>query len=202
MTTTLKNSLFFCLTVFVFICCNSSGNQTTANAKPDSIAMGNQPINGSRLDTSKPDNDTTAVDSLFKIKVLTKGNFHSDEVWETASKEKWFGLFKGKETVYLKETIVKTKRVHDVVVDENDNEKTGWEVSTSNKDSCIILMAALPYSTDRKIQSVTLSKNMIFPGETLDVSYLGNQYKIFATGEKRKNSKTLKLMKCKIINYT
>lgn len=189
MATTLKHSTACSLTIYILTSCNNVNTQTAdqiKNTTIDTVAIAKQTAQQVAADTINYDYTAFPVDSLLKTKVLTTGNFHSDEVWETASKEKWFGLFKNKEGFYLKEAIVKTKSVHDEIVDENEYAKTGWEVTTSNKDSNILLIEAQPYLADRKIQTVSLPKNFIYPDETVSISYLGNQYKMIATGRKKK----------------
>lgn len=166
------------LPVYVYI---HSTNSNTNNTQSENT----QTVQGSSIETSIEDNDVFPVDSLLKTKLLTTGKFHSDEVWKTASKGKWTGIFKDTEGFYLKETTVKTKRVHDDIVDKT-NENTGWEVTTSNKDTNFILIEALPFLADRKIQALALSKKIIYPDEEFKVSYLGKEYKIFATGSKKK----------------
>jgi hypothetical protein len=188
MATLLKNITASLLTVFVLTACNSVNTQTGDKveiSKPNTV-VAKQPLDVHSTENLSPDNAVFPVESLLKTKVLTTGNFHSDEVWETADREKWYGIFKNAEGLYLQKTTVIIKKFHDEVVDENENEKTGWQVTTSNKDSNIILIEALPYLADTKIQTVTLLKNFIFPDETLTVSYLGDQYKIFAIGIKKK----------------
>src|SRR5690606_29970484 len=87
---------------------------------------------------------------------------------------------------YLQETKLKTKRVYDQIVDENENEKTGWEVQTINKDTSIILIEASKFLTPHNVQQAILSKEQVYPGDTLRINYLGIDYKIFATGGKKK----------------
>lgn len=139
------------------------------------------------------DNDTITydypyfpIDSLFTTRVLTYGTFHSDEVWESADKEKWFGLFKSNTGFYLQETKLKTKRVYDPILDEKESDKTGWEIQTINKDTSIILIEPSIFLKPHKVQQATLSKEQVFPGDTLRINYLGVDYKIYATGSKKK----------------
>ena len=189
MSTTLKNITASCLTVFVLTACNSvktKPSDKVENLQTDTLVVAKQTMIDTSIEMPSDQNIVFPIDSLLKTKVLITGYFHSDEVSETAHKEKWMGIFKNKEGYYLKETTIKTKRVHDEIIDENENEKTGWEVSTLNKDSNIILIEALPYFANRKIQNVPLSKNFIYPDENLSFSFLGNQYKLFATGNKKK----------------
>ncbi len=154
---------------------------------PDSSAMASLPA------TPEPDKDTIAqdyppfpVDSTLSTKILPVGTFHHDEVWDNAAQLKWFGLFKRGERYYLEKTKIRTKRVHDMIVDEDEDEKTGWEVTSNNKDSCIMLVEALPYLKNRKVQAVKLDTTSIYPGDTLSFRYLDVDYTLFATGNKKK----------------
>lgn len=131
------------------------------------------------------DNTIYPVDSLLNVKILTIGSFHNDEVWKNASLEKWFGVFVNKDDVYFAETKLKIKNVFDVVLDENENEKTGWEIKTVNKDTSFILIEGLSFFKNHTIKKILLEKEEVFPGDTLYINYLGIDYKIFATGEKK-----------------
>ena len=71
-------------------------------------------------------------------------------------------------------------------MDENESEKTGWDVQTVNKDTCIILIEGLNFLSNHKIQQEVLSKEQVIPGDTLRFNYLGIDYKIFAIGGKKK----------------
>jgi hypothetical protein len=79
-----------------------------------------------------------------------------------------------------------TKRVIDEVLAESEEEKTGWDVQTVNKDTSIILFEGLNFLSPRNVQQAVLAKEYIFPGDTLRINYLGVDYKIFATGRKKK----------------
>lgn len=127
------------------------------------------------------------IDSLFTSKVLTTGSFHSDEVWDNADKLKWFGLFKSKTGFYISETKLITKKVYDPIEDENENDKSGWEVQTINKDTSIILLESSKFLKPCKVQQAILAKDEILPGENLRFKYLGVDYKLYATGVKKKD---------------
>jgi hypothetical protein len=132
------------------------------------------------------DNYSYPDDSIFTAKVLTVGSFHGDEVWDDVDKVKWFGLFRGKFGYYIDETKLITKRVIDEVLAESEEEKTGWDVQTVNKDTSIILFEGHHFLSPRNVQPTVLAKEYIFPGDTLEINYLGIDYKIFATGRKNK----------------
>lgn len=135
------------------------------------------------------DNLVYPIDSQMTVKVLTTGLFHSDEVWPTATKERWFGLFRSKGSFYVNETSLTVKRIHDVVVDEDDQE-TGWQVTTNNADTSIILMGSVSLLTNRKVEPVRLPQDIIYPGDTMAFNYKGMSYRLFATGNKKQDDKT------------
>jgi hypothetical protein len=127
------------------------------------------------------------ADEQLPMKIFTVGNFHEDEVWKTAENEKWIGLFEGQDGFYLAATTIKTERIHDPVVDEDETEKTGWQVSVPNQDSALLLMQAIPIIKERKINAVHLVKNSFDPGDSMQFSYEGSAYQLYATGVKEKN---------------
>jgi hypothetical protein len=133
--------------------------------------------------------DSFIVDhSVFPIRILTTGIFHNDEIPENAGSMKWIGLFKDRNGYYLNEAKVNSVPAHDLVLDEDESVMTGWEVSTQEKDTSILLMQPLPYFSKRKIKAVKLSKTEIYPGEKLSFNYLGIEYELSATGNKKKEN--------------
>jgi hypothetical protein len=174
------------LTVFGMTACNNTSRENNAqnqNEFADTLFTGAVTDN----DTITYDNYSYPVDSSFTTKVLAAGIFHGDEVWEHANKENWFGLFKGTTGFYIAETKLKTKRVHDPIVDEKESDKTGWEVRTLNHDTVLILIEKLEYLAPRNVQPAALTKEHVFPGDTLRIHYLGVDYKIYATGGKKED---------------
>ena len=175
--------------VFSLTACNNLNKQNNLvkeTSTVDTLASAIKDSNVNDIDTVSYDYSYFPIDSLFTTKVLTVGTFHDDEVWESADKEKWFGLFKSNTGFYLQETKLKTKRVYDQIVDENENEKTGWEVQTINKDTSIILIETSNFLTPHSVKQAILSKEQVYPGDTLRINYFGIDYKIFATGGKKK----------------
>ncbi len=185
MTITKQSILLVVLLVFLLTACeNSNGTKSNEHQTISVDTIITESIEDT--DTLTYNYSTFPIDSLFSAKVLTVGTFHSDEVWDNADKGKWFGLFKKNTRFYITETKLKLKRVHDGIVDANESEKTGWEIQTENKDAAIILIERLNFLTARNVQQAILSKDQIFPGDTIQISYLGIDYKIFATGDKKK----------------
>lgn len=159
---------------------NSIENQTTSVDTTKTKAVAEN-------DTITYDYSSFPIDSTFSTKVLTVGTFHEDEVWKSAKNENWFGVFKGRNGCYISQTKIKTVKVFDPVLDEDSlKDKTGWDVEAINKDTCVVLIAGLDFLSSRQINQTVLSKDQIFPGDTLLINYLGIDYKIFATGGKKK----------------
>jgi hypothetical protein len=117
-------------------------------------------------------------------KLLTTGSFHNNEVLENADREEWFGLFKNMSGFYLAKTEVQIERITDITIDTNENDKTGWEVQTVNKDTSVILIAGLSILKAHRVRQAELTNNMLWPGDTLIFNYLGKEYKLIATGNK------------------
>lgn len=184
-----QDLLILIFAVLGLTACNNSGQQHNTENKisgGDTLAKA---ITANELldkDTIIYDDFSFPIDSALSTKVLTEGMFHADEVWDNVAKEKWLGLFWSKAGCYLAETKLKTKRVYDAIIDEEETKKTGWDVQTVNKDSAIILIEALSYLTPHKVQEVILNKAQIFPGDTLRINYKGINYEIFATGGKKR----------------
>ncbi|WP_341903439.1 hypothetical protein [Fluviicola taffensis] len=176
----LKSITYLSLVIFALPGCN---NPTPKKGIPESGKTSD-----TLLVTSEHTDSIQEDTTVFPITILTTGTFHNDEVGENVGNMKWIGLFKGPNGNYLKETKLKISQVYDPVLDEDESIKTGWEVSTSGKDTTIILIQALPYLKNGKIRSVPITKNYIYPGEQISFNYLGIDYELFATGNKKKEN--------------
>ncbi len=186
MKTTKQLLALVCIT-YVFCACNNANKKSNANA--DTVLQ-NTESNIANNDSIIYDDNIFPVDSFLHTKILTTGTFHSDEVWDNADKGNWFGLFKNQSGYYVAETKLKLSRVHDEISDEKENEKTAWMVETTNKDTSLILVEGNSLLSPIKVKQTTLSKTQVLPGDTLHINYLGTDYKIFATGGKKKTQES------------
>jgi hypothetical protein len=179
--------IFAIAALSLFACNNANESaRSDSNAKPADTLPKVSADNETATNTIAYNEIEFPVDSTLPVKVLPVGLFHNDEVPANAGKMQWFGLFKNNAGYHLARTRIKTVRAHDPVLDEDEKTKTGWEVSATHKDSCLLLIEALPYLADRPIPKTIISENHIYPGDTLSLSYSGVEYKIFATGNKKK----------------
>lgn len=95
----------------------------------------------------------------FKIKLLETGEgFHGDQV-NAESGEIWLGLFKDQEKYFLRNTALKISRVHDPIVDEQENIETGKSVSTDSKAEAIFLLKNAKTLRQGEIETVFLAND-------------------------------------------
>ncbi len=117
-----------------------------------------------------------------QVRILTAGTFHSDEVWEGADKENWYGLFPGEQGFSIRKTKIITTRVADGLFDDVEKgEKTGWEVETESSEWPVLLITGLDLAETQTTHADIPST--IYPGDTVNFTYEGIPYRIFATGE-------------------
>jgi hypothetical protein len=69
-----------------------------------------------------------AAGSQPLIALLETGEFHGDEV-DAKSGEQWLGLYRTQQGYVLRNSIIRVEAVHDVVVDDNENVRTGKKVT-------------------------------------------------------------------------
>lgn len=141
------------------------------------------------IDTITYDTDYYPIDTLLTTKILIESTFHEDEIDESFLNKEWFALVKNKKEYQLTETKLIAKRIHDVVLDESEKDKTGWKITISSKDTSLLLIEAQPYLSERKIQNYNLPE-YIYPQDTVAFSYQNKAYKLFATGGKRKETES------------
>lgn len=162
--------------------CNKSDTKIIA-VKTAKKAVDIPKIDSSEVDLT--DKFSFPVDSLLPVKILRTEMFHDDEVDVNLDKKVWFGLFKHNNTYTLSQTKVFIKRVNDPVVDENEEDKTGWEVSTAVKDTCIVLIEKNLYLNDREVWSIKVPENL-GDNEDFEFNYKNIEYTLFALVEIRK----------------
>ncbi len=153
-------------------CCSSSHEKAPTN---DSTTNQPQAVVKNTTDTTQEKINDSPIPLLYT------GSFHSDEVWKNADKMAWIGLFFSGKNYYLASSKIKIEKVHDEVVDA-DNEKTGWEVSTSQKDSCIFLTKPQSFLKASHVTSLGFTQKELIPNDTLSFSYKGINYQLYATG--------------------
>ncbi len=182
--------IFLFLILFLFSCNETKRNNSfdiVEENKIDSIKITEVNIIEEVVDTITYDEIYFPIDSLLTTKLLTEGTFHEDEVDASVLNKEWFGLFTEGKKFNLSKTKLIVKRVNDPVLDENENEKTAWKINTVINDTSLVLIEVSPFLTERIIENYDLPQ-YIYPNDTISFNYLNKDYKLFATGGKRKES--------------
>ncbi|VXB67523.1 conserved hypothetical protein [Flavobacterium sp. 9AF] len=186
----MKAILLF-IPALLLISCNEKKQDSTSEPFEENIQISipseQETTFEESTDTIVYDNNYYPIDSLLSVKLLAENIFHEDEVEINDIKKDWYGLFIKENVFYLKKTKLITKRVNDPILDENEKDKTAWDISSEIKDTSIILIENIPFLSEGKIKNYALSQ-YIYPNDTLKFNFLNKDYIIYATGSKRKES--------------
>ena len=163
----------------------SNENKQNLNVKTDTTDYTSQNTN-TDIDTITYDTVTFPNFEELKTKILSEGSFHNDEVWNTAKKENWLGIFYNSNELYIDSTKILIKSVFDVVLDDENGKKTGWEVSAKHTDTAIIFVQNSNISPKRNIKQIKLNKQYLYPEDSFDFDYNGITYTLYAKGGKKK----------------
>ncbi|MDI9863634.1 hypothetical protein QM480_04825 [Flectobacillus sp. DC10W] len=120
----------------------------------------------------------------YKIKVQMSGTFHEGQVPLDSDKKSWMGIFQTERGIELKKTSISLEKVHDEIIDEQPEAKTGIQINIPQKDICLLLIEAQPYLEDHVIAPLTLPRIEFYPNDVAEFEYLGVKYKLFAVGKK------------------
>lgn len=119
--------------------------------------------------------------AFAKIEILTLGSFHGNEV-QAQNEEEWFGVYRTSNSTYVKKIKLKIKTVHDPVMDANEDQKTGVEVSVEG-ESPLFLVKGLKLAEGQKIDSFTLPRSELQPQESLSIDFKKFKGKLIAEGK-------------------
>ena len=183
---TLQKLLSLLIIAGLYSCMNNAPNNASENVLPTDTVWGTRTA-ATEITEPETNDFYFPADSLFIAKVLMTGPFHEDEVWPTAKDENWMGLFKSGNGYYTAPTRIRTTKVFDPVLDEDSLvNKTGWQVEAINQDSCLLLVSPLSFLKAKTVEPLLLKRDKIYPGDTLSFHYSGTDYKLYATGTKKK----------------
>jgi hypothetical protein len=169
-------------------CGNRGGKAETAKPGTADTAIfmesGNEMVPIQYDEVSFPGDDLPGV-------ALRGGVFHEDEVTDDLRKGPWFGLFQGPNGWYVGPTDLRLTRVPDPLEDPNRDESEapefgpGWEVKTSVEDPNVLLLRGKKYLKKGPVVAVESPKFadlQVLPGDTVEITYGGRTYTLYATG--------------------
>ena len=152
------------------------------NPKNKQISFTNDSTKNSELTSVPIDTLIFPTENDGIAKVIQTGNFHEDEIKKEYEKERWVGLFTKDQHYYLKETSIKIKKIKDQIVDE-DNQMTGWNVSTTIKDTALVLISGIDNLLSKNVVSIIPNENELFPNKSINIKWGDTEYKLTATGQ-------------------
>jgi hypothetical protein len=159
--------------------CNQTGVVVGEKRADTAVAVADLPALGEDFVT-----DTMAFptygDTAYPGKVLTTGRFHGDEVQDDASSMAWFGIFKNADGAYYLDTAhIMARHVEDI---GDAGTPTGWEVTTANTDSSLMLISGFNLGRRAVLENLMPMKQQVIPGDTMAFDYKGSRYRLYATG--------------------
>jgi len=194
----LRLSYFLC--VVLLISCNHTAKTTIAKANIKSVSA-------KRVTNVQNANDTLAIpddtipkiiipegtiqvvqrliDTNNKVKILEDGSipYHGD-IDPGDAKLNWEGIFYNKGNFYIKPTKIKITSEHSEM-DEEENQKTGWQIKCDIKDSCFILISGVDNLVKGTIKRCPWHGGFDHAGQKKEFNYEGVTYTLYTTGAKR-----------------
>ncbi|MEM8901111.1 MAG: SH3 domain-containing protein [Bacteroidota bacterium] len=114
------------------------------------------------------------------MEILVTGTFHGEDVPSNSASREWLGLFEGEEGFYVSYIEPKLERVRDDMID-GEGEKTGWEVSTSREDKCILLVAGMAVN-EGKVDYYPVEDKSPLPGSSIFIEGPKVPTSLYVTG--------------------
>ncbi len=127
------------------------------------------------------------VDTTSKIKLLSDGSSYTaqDDVNSKDAKLHWKGIFYNKGNYYIKPTKIRLTKEHSELDDDDkSDQKTGWRVKCTEKDSCLQLISGVDNLIAGPIKQVK-PIDFYYAGQKQEFDYQGIKYTLYTTGSKR-----------------
>lgn len=177
----MKYFISLSIIVFFFSCSNEENTKSHNNPiKKNSDSVEVEIDTLAKSDNAEPCDFPDSLftfqiynDSLYPIQLLFVGHHHSDEVDEKLIKQKWIGIFKNSNGFYLKETSIISHRVQDIA--DEGNEKTGWNISTPQKDSCLYLIYKGKFLREGAIKTISTIESLAI-GDSINLKFDDKKY--------------------------
>ena len=127
-----------------------------------------------------------------KIEIMETGAFHGEEV-SVKTGEIWLGLFKQNENYSLLPVVITVENVHDPIIDNDESEKTGKEVTVLGRENAVFLIRGRGFSQSRVVKTVFQGEKSIENDFDEIFDFEGGKYNLKVESE-RKNAENPKLL--------
>jgi hypothetical protein len=118
------------------------------------------------------------------VQLIEAGAFHGDEI-QARSGERWLGLYKTAKGFALIDSVVQIKRVHDPVVDEDENKETGKEVSVNHSSEPIFLVKGAMMLKTGSVTTVFVGRKALGSTSNVSLKLGSNEYRLKVTTKER-----------------
>jgi hypothetical protein len=121
-------------------------------------------------------------DNIYEL--FATGFFHEDEVPENFQQKEWFALNLSANEAKLEFVQLLVERVHDPLLDEHENIKTGWSIQIDNMDEPVFLFENHKMLPLGVIKHIPVEKAAFYPGIQWNFEFNSNNYSLKATGHR------------------
>jgi hypothetical protein len=122
-----------------------------------------------------------------RIQLIETGDFHGSDMPAKSSKG-WLGLYKTGKGFALIETTIKVQPTRDAVVDEDENEKTGKEVSVNHSTEPLFLVKGAAMLKGGSAATVLSGEKDLLNNKTISLRLAGKDYHLKVIANKRKSN--------------
>lgn len=127
--------------------------------------------------------------------------FHNDEVKKDWERNNWYALVNkdGKYTMQMAD--IHIEPAYDVIVDENESDKTGWAVTSDGHGEPIMHFTGKKYFKEGDVNNIQMRDSIIKAGDTICFRFNNREYCLFATGHYPQKIADSSYYYMQIVNY-
>lgn len=197
----MRRLFFAALAGMLFACGRDQPSKPAASTAPDPYAESAAWTALQQL----PEPDTLVIPSDeagdSTVIIMPVGTFHGDEIEEDAVTKTWCGLFQSADGRYYlkKDPGISQEHVHDPVLDDDESlPGTGWRISTSGRDSCLLLFSGIKHLAEGNVDTpLGVRPRLLYPGEQWTFRMGAHNYTLKAEGV----AKTIEDEEKVVVNY-
>ncbi len=119
-----------------------------------------------------------------KIEILETGIFHGEEL-SAKTGETWLGLFKQNENYSLLPVVITVENVYDALVDNDESQKTGKEVTVLGQENAVFLIRGRNFKQSRAVKTVLDGEKSIGNDFDQNFDFAGKKYNLKVESKKK-----------------
>lgn len=158
----------------------SSNSGTSENQESDLDTAVQEEIPVEDILIQEPE-DYVNTDTLKRAQVLRATTYHEEELTKEELAGNWFGIYETNENYSLRQVQLSVSRAHDEIKGETGSTKTAWNVATADKSEPLYLLKGNEFE-NAEVPCAGIFNQSVFPGDTVQLNFLNQDYTLFATG--------------------